>query len=778
MMTCSSGEARVPVTSRQMNTLDELVNCAEGALLESSEVAGTSGPPSRRFLGEETMSNLLRYARSVLLVIGLGLGTLTAQVVTFSDETFSDADWTAQKVEDTTPGASAVFTAAQVSSGGSGADNGPFRRVTHQYTQGLIGVAHLRAGAVYDPAGQGSIASIGYSYDAIHLNPPPGLAVGYSLVLLQNGMYYRSLPQDNVFNGTWSLFGQAGLTASEFFNVGSGPREPDFSATASPIQFGYITRNSTRGFSTVFRESGIDNWSVTIAPEGAPTCRIQPRNTYLPTHVFENHLSNPARHLPHPASVVVNVDGAPPSESVTISLLATKPAFLDSSETPTLSTVTLQTDANGRATFEHVPPSAEPLDRTDFEASGSIDGTSFLCRGSVVSGLGALTAMLRGAHLPRSLAPLRGSWNELLARQAPHRDPADLSPDETVQILLDDPELFQRLLENVKTYSPLLQAIAIARVVRLHGGGVNKIADVIEHFQAYAGSALQSTLQQVRDYLADRELLANFVAPPEKRSRKRPTSEGQQVRAKYDQVPLTFEANRGQADMTVDYLARGLGYRLYLTPQEALLVTTPVSKVTAPSTSVVRMQLVGALASPRVAGLEAQPGKSHYLFGNDPAKWRTNVPHYRKVKYEEVYPGVDLVYYGKQRQLAYDFIISPGASPNQIRLTFQGVDKLGLDEHGNLLLESRAEQFHFKRPFIYQVVDGDRQQIAGRYRVSEGDLVGFQVDSYDTSRPLVIDPVLSYSSYVGGGDYDAGGSIAVGPDGSQYVTGSTTSSPN
>ena len=187
------------------------------------------------------------------------------------------------------------------------------------------------------------------------------------------------------------------------------------------------------------------------------------------------------------------------------------------------------------------------------------------------------------------------------------------------------------------------------------------------------------------------------------------------------------------------------------------------------------MQLVGALASPTVTGLEPQPGKSHYLYGNDPAAWRTGIPHYAKVIYEDVFRGVDLVYYGKQRQLAYDFIIAPGANPDQIKLTFQGVDALRRDKRGNLLVESGGQQFEFQRPYIYQVVDGVRRKVPGGFEVSSGNLIGFRVDPYDNSLPLVIDPVLSYSTYVGGTDFDTGTGIAVGTDGSVYVAGSTGS---
>ena len=136
---------------------------------------------------------------------------------------------------------------------------------------------------------------------------------------------------------------------------------------------------------------------------------------------------------------------------------------------------------------------------------------------------------------------------------------------------------------------------------------------------------------------------------------------------------------------------------------------------------------------------------------------------------------MDLVYYGKQRQLAYDFIIAPGANPDQIKLTFQGVDALRRDKRGNLLVESGGQQFEFQRPYIYQVVDGVRRKIPGGFEVSSGNLIGFRVDPYDNSLPLVIDPVLSYSTYVGGTDFDTGTGIAVGTDGSVYVAGSTGS---
>ena len=738
-----------------------------------------------RAAAEGTVVKNKRQVAGVVAMLALAGLNGAAQTVTFSDQDFNDSDWTAEIIVNEV-GSSAKFEARQDPNRGN---PGAFRRITHEgetsSSRVEIHVAHLRGGAVYDPPESGRISSIGYSYDLKNLESRTAWDSTYYLLIFQNNTYYRS-PRDRISRLDWTPFGRSGLERGDFTRVaGDGPRRPIFSDNAPPLQFGFASVSNFPasggevspglGGGDDSRNSGIDNWSVTIVPEGAPTCEILPRNTYLPTHVFEYHLSNPARHLPHPARVVVTLNGAPPSTSIEISLLATKPAFLDGEGIPTLTTLTLQTDTNGQAAFEFVPPSAEPFDRTDFEAAGSLDGASFSCRGSVVSGLGALTILLREAHLARSMAPLRRLWHDVLARGAEGRDRKSVSSDETVRRLLDDPKLRRQLIENLKKYPPLLQGIAIARAVGSQRDALAKVAAVLERFGAYAGSELRETIRELRGYLEDRELLASFVLPPQARRLERPATDRERARAAHEKLPLTFEANRGQAAETVDYLARGLGYRLYLTSREALLVTAPVSESKVPSTTTVRMQLVGALASPKVTGLEPQPGRSHYLYGNDPAAWHTGIPHYAKVKYEEVFPGVDLVYYGKQRQLAYDFIIAPGANPDQIQLTFQGVDRLRLDERGNLLLETGGQQFEFQRPNIYQVVDGVRREIPGGYDLSGENLVGFRVDSYDYSRPLVIDPVLSYSSYVGGTDFDAGGGIAVGPDGSPYVAGSTSS---
>ena len=241
----------------------------------------------------------------------------------------------------------------------------------------------------------------------------------------------------------------------------------------------------------------------------------------------------------------------------------------------------------------------------------------------------------------------------------------------------------------------------------------------------------------------------------------------------YAQLPLTFEANRGQTDRTVKFLVRGSGSALFLTSTEGVMVVTGRG-----TEAVVRMSLVGGNLAPDVEGIEQLAGTVNYFIGNDPVKWRTNVPTYAKVQYKRVYPGIDLVYYGSQRNLEYDFIVDPGADPGRIVLSFRGADRLELDAHGDLVLHTAVGAIHQRRPFIYQHVDGARQEVSGRYVLKGGHRVGFQIAAYDPSRPLVIDPGLFYSTLLGGsGSHgDAGSGIAVDGAGNAYVTGVATSS--
>jgi len=247
------------------------------------------------------------------------------------------------------------------------------------------------------------------------------------------------------------------------------------------------------------------------------------------------------------------------------------------------------------------------------------------------------------------------------------------------------------------------------------------------------------------------------------------------VAAAYGQLPLAFEQNQGQTAEDVEFVSRGAGYTLFLASADAVLALRQPSRDSNPAESVLRMKLRGGSPASRVAGRGELPGRTNYLIGRDRDKWRRGVARFERVEYENVYPGVNLVYYGNQRQLEYDFIVSPGADPQRIRLAFEGAQTRRIDDRGDLVLETGSDPVRLQKPVIYQDVDGRRQQIAGAYRLEDTGDVTFEVGSYDPTRPLVIDPVLVYSTYLGGSGYDFGLDIAVDATGSAYVVGNTLS---
>jgi hypothetical protein len=188
------------------------------------------------------------------------------------------------------------------------------------------------------------------------------------------------------------------------------------------------------------------------------------------------------------------------------------------------------------------------------------------------------------------------------------------------------------------------------------------------------------------------------------------------------------------------------------------------------------MQVVGANPLSQATGVDPLAGKSNYFIGNDPARWLTDIPNFGKVEYQNVYAGIDLVYYGNsQRQLEYDFVVHPGADPSVVQMGFDGASSLTLDNEGNLHLHTSGDDLVEHAPVVYQQVSGVRQPVSGAFTILSGNQIGFQIGNYDPTQPLYIDPVLSYSTYLGGSGNDLGNAIAVDSSYSAYVTGQTFS---
>ncbi|MDI6791776.1 MAG: SBBP repeat-containing protein, partial [bacterium] len=283
----------------------------------------------------------------------------------------------------------------------------------------------------------------------------------------------------------------------------------------------------------------------------------------------------------------------------------------------------------------------------------------------------------------------------------------------------------------------------------------------------------------------------------------------------YGKLPLYFIENRGQIDNQVKYYTRLPGQTLYFTQEEIVFDlyrqnteyrtqrTKEESAIRNPQSVIERLSFslkcLGANKEPRIE-IEAegkQEGKVNYFRGNDPVKWRSNIPIYREVFYRDIYPGIDLKLRGNGRQLEYEFIIQPGVEPEVIRCGFEGIEGLEVSREGELIITTAFGKLKDSKPYIYQEIDGQRVEVEGKFTIQNSEFgsssqseieisafriphsalytYGFEVASYNPDYPLVIDPTLSYSTYLGGSNVDQGLGIAVDSSGAAYITGLTLS---
>ncbi len=286
------------------------------------------------------------------------------------------------------------------------------------------------------------------------------------------------------------------------------------------------------------------------------------------------------------------------------------------------------------------------------------------------------------------------------------------------------------------------------------------------------------------------DLLSLTPAAPVKRTKEAALKQ-------YLNQPLAFAINEGQTNPQVRFLARNRGFNLFVTAREAVLQLQPVAAPArlkkvweaaepAPASALpattLRFKLLQANPTPAIKGLEPLPGHANYYLNSDRQQWRTKVMQYAKVEYQDVYPGINLLWYGNQQQLEYDFVLQPRANPKTIRLAFSGAQKMRVDGQGDLVLTTASGEVRQRKPVAYQTVDGKRQPVEARYVIYAGQQVGFALGTYDTDKPLVIDPVLLYASFFGGGldiantpGTDFAQDATMDDEGNLYLTGSTTS---
>jgi len=265
------------------------------------------------------------------------------------------------------------------------------------------------------------------------------------------------------------------------------------------------------------------------------------------------------------------------------------------------------------------------------------------------------------------------------------------------------------------------------------------------------------------------------------------------VTSVYGKLPLSFETNQGQTDPAVQFISRGDGYALFLKKNEAVLALYKTGghkqksrqlrrlhrnlreHGAAGEAELIHITTAGANPKASVEPMEVLPGKSNYFVGSDPKKWVAGAPTYKRIKYSGVYPGVDLVYYGNRRQLEFDYVVAPKADPGSIRLHVDTRGHLSIGDDGSLNVEAPNGKFTVQRPDIYQMVNGEKRPVSGGFLKRSSNELGIRVGTYDRTLPLIIDPVLAYSTYLGGDDDDDIQGIAVDSEGNAYVVGSATS---
>lgn len=537
---------------------------------------------------------------------------------------------------------------------------------------------------------------------------------------------------------------------------GTAPLEWQVSAGALPA--GLTLARTTGVISGTATGSGVSTFTVRVTDAvqnmvskpfsltvggtggGAPSCVVSPQNSFLPIHAPENHAPGRNAYPDHTVRVVTSLPGLP------VSIAATRPIFAGN---PLQTMATATTDGTGTAVFVVNPPAATASDRTDLTVTGSRGTETFTCSGSIVVGIGTMTALARGLSGPNTAALAR------LRRQLDADDQRFVMELETIIRRSEDLTLGAEAA--LSRFYPVLTAALEGQAVRLKPGELRAVDRLTRAIEADASPDLRRTIRRWR---ADMFTLAGRVEPPAGKMewRRMKAAEPLAARAALARRTVSFEAGGDQG-----FLLRGAAH-------SALLSREGVALLSAQS-GLVRMRLDGRRRWPRPAGVDPLAVRSHYIG----RAGRTDVPHFARVRYPGVYPGTDLVFYGDNGELRYDFVLRPGAQLERVVIAFDGVQAIEPEDNGELVLHHTGGSTRLGAPAVYQDCGSERRFLASHYVQRSNGAIGFSVDGYDRSLPLVIDPVVVYAGFAGGAQDDAGLAIAVDGQGSAYVAGFTAS---
>ncbi len=504
--------------------------------------------------------------------------------------------------------------------------------------------------------------------------------------------------------------------------------------------------------------------SVTTGGAGStePGCAVTPRNQFLSMHHPAAHVAGgPVPQAPdHILRVQLTTSGgsnAPAGTAVRIA--ATRSVFAGGSTTANGFTA-----VDGVASFVILPPAAESFDRTDFTAKFDAAGKTYECRGSILVGIGLLSS-IRESISATSAAALLGLRNQYAADSRRFLKEAE-------QIVEQHAEFQAEALALLEYYEPQMQTALSGGDVHMKPSELARIEKFLLKIQPHASADFRAAIGRWR-----RDMTRIAPAKIESANRETrgwdpspfvigvpPTNSPEKHRK------LSFESNAGQvaAAKHIRFLARGAVHHAWFTNDGVVLRTPLANPVT--------LRFAGAtLRDPEL--LEPTGAMTNYLVGSDPRAWRTGIPHHARLRYREVFPGADLVFYGDEGQLRYDFVLRPGANPRKVVVAFDGIGAMEPQPSGELLLQAKGGVLRLGVPYVYQLAsNGTHRPVAARYRSRGGNRIGFELDAYDPSLPVVIDPVVQYSSFAGSSGEDAGLAVRADAQGSAYVAGFSGSS--